>query len=218
MNRVFAVVAAAALSLAAAAPAAAAPAPRPSTHSLSIAAAPNPVLLGSPVTIRGNLAGPDNVGERIALRHDPWPFQGYSNLTSVLTGPAGAYSFTGLRPRLNTLYRTRAGQVNSPQVLVTVRPVLSLRVSDSTPARGQVVTFSGVTTPSHNGRLVLIQRLGADGVWRTSLRATLVYRSAGTSKYSVTRRIFADGRYRAKLSAHFDHATGYSSSRFLNVP
>jgi hypothetical protein len=219
MNRVIVTAAAAALMLAAAAPATAGgPPPRPSTHSLSIVATPNPVLLGSPVTVRGNLVGPRNVGERVTLRHDPWPFQSFSNLTNVLTGAAGAYAFANLRPGLNTLYRTRSGQVNSPQVLVTVRPRLSLSVSDSTPTRGQLVRFSGVTTPSHNGRLVLIQRLGSDGVWRTSFRATLVFRSAATSRYSMSRRIFSDGRYRAKLSAHFDHATAYSSSRFLNVP
>jgi hypothetical protein len=212
------VVTAAALGVAVPPGALAAPPPRPSTHSLSIAAAPNPVTWGSAVTVSGNLVGRDNVGERVTLRQSPWPFSGYSNLASLLTGANGAYAFGNLRPTVNTLYRTRSGQVNSPQLLVTVRPRLSLNVTDTTPVSGQLVRFSGVTTPAHNGRLVLIQRLGSDGVYRTSVRATLVYRSAGTSKYSISRRIYSDGRYRAKLSVHFDHATGYSISRFLNVP
>jgi hypothetical protein len=212
------VASAAALALAVPAAAPAAKPPRPPANTLTISATPNPVTYGFPVAVSGNLTGPDNVGERVTLRQNTWPFPGYSNVTNLMTGAAGAYSFGNLRPGINTRYRTKAGRVDSPEILVTVRPRVGLSVSDSTPARGQRVRFSGSVTPAHNGRLLLIQRLGSDGVYRTVLRPILLASTATSSRYSISRRIFSDGRYRAKLSAHADHATGYSSSRFLNVP
>src|SRR5262249_49485425 len=149
------------------------PKPPPSPTTLSISASTTHVTFGAGVTVFGRLTGSSSANAPVTLQQAPYPFTRYTNVTGGRTNASGAYSFGGLRPGLNTRYRVKARKVTSANVLVFVRYRVSLSVSDSTPKRGQRVRFSGVVAPAANGRLVLIQRRGSDGVFRTTARALL---------------------------------------------
>ena len=94
---------------------------------------------------------------------------------------------------------------------------VSLSVSDSTPKRGQGVRFSGVVSPAASGRLLLVQRRGSDGVFRTVARTILMPRSATSSQFSLTKRILSSGTYRAHIGADAAHEPGNSRTRRLRV-
>ena len=100
---------------------------------------------------------------------------------------------------------------------VFVRYRVSLSVSDSTPKRGQLVRFSGVVSPAANGRLLLLQRRGSDGVFRTSGRTTLLPRTATSVQFSLSKRIFRSGVYRAHIGADASHEPGNSRTRSLRA-
>jgi hypothetical protein len=107
--------------------------------------------------------------------------------------------------------------VTSANTLVFVRYRVSLSVSDSTPKRGQRVRFSGVVSPAATGRLVLVQRRGSDGVFRTVGRTTLLPRSATSSRFSLTKAIFSTATYRLHIGADVAHEPGNSGTRRLRV-
>jgi hypothetical protein len=105
----------------------------------------------------------------------------------------------------------------SPEVLVRSRLRVGIRLSDSTPRRGQRVRFFGSVAPKHNGHRVYIQRKRADGRWVTIAR-TLTRASTGNrSRYSRRVRIFRTTLYRVKVRGHADHSTGFSRARSLRV-
>jgi hypothetical protein len=191
------------------------------TPTLTIGAAPSPVFFGQATTVSGRLSGTNNnSGQSVQLQSDPFPYGVFSPSRTTLTASNGDYAFTLLRPDRNTQYRVQSGALTSRAVLVGVRLWVSFIVSDSTPARGQRVLFSGTARPKHNGRLVRIQRRDSVGVFRTV--ATTVTRDvlgATYSRYGKTLRIFRDGVYQVRVSASdSDHWSGVSRTRFLNVP
>jgi hypothetical protein len=184
---------------------------------LSIGVRPNPIIFGASTGVFGQLSGTSNASVTITLDQAPYPHRQYTKVGTVRTNATGAYAFVGLRPGLNTSYRTRGKGATSSSILVYVRMGVSLSVSDSTPATGQRVRFSGSVSPAHNGRMVLIQRRDRSGVFRTVARALLVPSTAGRSKYGVRKRIFTNGVYRARASADADHLPGTSRTRTLAV-
>ncbi len=191
--------------------------PKPPSPTLSINASVTHVVYGGAVTIFGRLTGTGSANAAVTLQQAPFPYTRYTNLAGGTTNALGAYSFGGLRPGLNTRYRVKAKRVTSASKLVFVRYRVSLSVSDSTPTRGQRVRFSGVVSPAANGRLVLVQRRGGDGVFRTVGRTTLTSRSATSSRFSLTKRILSSGIYRAHIGAHAGHEPGNSGTRRLRV-
>jgi hypothetical protein len=203
--------------LAGAAQAAKAPKPPPTPTTLSIGVSTTHVTYGASVTLFGRLTGTGSANAPVSLQQAPYPYTHYSNVASGRTNATGAYSFGGVRPGLNTRYRVKVRKVTSANPLVFVRYRVSLSVSDSTPKRGQRVRFSGVVAPAANGRLVLIQRRGANGVYRTTARALLTLRTTTSSRFSVTKRIFSTGTYRARLGADVAHEAGNSRTRRLRV-
>ena len=195
------------------------PAPQ---NAVTIAAAPTTVTFGRPTTISGQVSGPNNAGQQVTLEQNPYPFTaGFSNTTvTAVTNATGGYTLT-VNPSVNTRYRVTvktSPPVTSPEVLVNVRPSISLKLSDSTPRFGQLVRFSGFVLPAHNGKVVQIQRRTATGGWRTVGRATLVattpVNGVARSKYAKRIRVSRRGTYRTRLApADGDHVTGYSARR-----
>jgi len=191
--------------------------PKPPSPTLSINASATHVVYGGAVTIFGSLTGTGSANAAVTLQQAPFPYTRYTNLAGGTTNALGAYSFGGLRPGLNTRYRVKAKRVTSASKLVFVRYRVSLSVSDSTPTRGQRVRFSGVVSPAASGRLLLVQRRGTDGVFRTVARTTLTSRSATSSRFSLTKRILSSGIYRAHIGADGAHEPGNSGTRRLRV-
>ena len=207
---------AAALAITPAAADAQKPPKTPKGGKLTLAAAPNPLTYGSTVTLSGKLNGPANGGQAVSLQSDAYPFAAFRTFATAATTAAGDYTLAQ-RPLVNTRYRALQGAELSGIVAVQVRPRVSLRLSDYTPKRGQVVRFSGRVCPQHDGRTLLIQRRTSTG-YRT-VRKTALRDIAGStcSKYARSLRIYTDGRYRAALARHGDHATGLSASRLANA-
>jgi hypothetical protein len=188
----------------------------PPSRSLTMTAKPNPVVYGRTTAISGRLVGDKAAGKNVTLRRDPFPFTGFGNAGSATASASGAYSFTQ-KPLVNTRFQTKQGKTESTVLTVLVRIRTSLRVSDSKPAAGQRVRFSGKACPKHNGTRVRIQRRRANKRWRTVARARL--RDGKTcSVYRRRLRVLRDGTYRVVVPADADHARGTSRKRRLNVP
>ena len=218
MNRLRTIVAIATVAATAAgATAMAAKPPKPPASRLSISASSTHVVYGGALTIFGSLTGAGNANAATTVQQAPFPYTHFANLASGRTNALGAYSFGGIRPGVNTRYRVHAKGVTSATLQVFVRYRVSLSVSDSTPKRGQLVRFSGVVSPAANGRLLLLQRRGSDGVFRTTGRTTLLPRSATSVQFSLSKRIFSSGVYRAHIGADASHEPGNSRTRSLRA-
>jgi hypothetical protein len=182
---------------------------------LSLTVTPNPVRFGQSVTISGTLTGPNPAGRTITLREDPFPFDDLSNVGTVDADAAGNYSFVR-SPTANTRYQTRQGGTESEIVTVTVKPRVSLRVGDRTPAAGTRVRLRGKVCPEHDGGTVQIQRRKAPKQWRTVAQVTLA--DAGTcSSYTRRLRVRRDGAFRTLFAADSDHAAARSRVRRIDV-
>ncbi len=194
----------------------AAPKPPKQPGQLTLAAQPNPVVFGRSVTLSGKLTGPNHDGKSVNLQADPFPFESFTNVASAMTSATGDYSLTQ-KPTVNTRYQARQGGNESAIVTVLVRPAVRLRLSDSTPARGQTVRFSGRVCPEHDGTTLSIQRRFSTA-YRTVKRTTLQdVPGSPCSSYKRSFRVFRDGRYRSVIAGHADHSTGRSRSRLVDV-
>lgn len=204
------------LSLAVLPAAGTASAQNPNSQDLSLEARPNPAVAGQSVVLSGRLKGKDKENQTVVLQGAPFPFTPFNtNVATTRTNSGGNYSFTR-RPQLNTLYRTRVGNLNSPNVTVQVRRRVSLFVSDSTPRRGQIVRFSGRACPQGDGRIVSIQKRTSTGSFRT-VRRTRLREASRCSVYSKRLRIFTDGVFRAVVAADASHLRGFSRTRGLDA-
>jgi hypothetical protein len=157
----------------------------------------------------------------VILEANPFPYtdNNFNNVANTNTANNGSYSFTR-RPSSNSQYRVRRGNTMSPVATELVRLAVSLRLSDYTPRRGQVVRFSGRVCPQHDGQLARIQRRTSAGSYVTVRRTRQRDIPGSTcSRYSKLMRIFRDGRFRAVASSgDGDHVRGISRSRVANVP
>lgn len=191
----------------------------PGGSGLTVSAEPNPITLGQATTISGKLRGPLKAGAVVTLQDNPAPYtRGFRDVATTTTAKNGAYTFGGIRPTLNTRYRTMTpGPVTSSELLVPVRIKVTLRLSDQTPRAGRRVRFFGRVAPEHDGRGVRIQRQTRTGSWKTVARTRL--RDAGTarSRYSRRIRLKRDAVYRARVLGDSDHATGTSGAKSVDV-
>jgi hypothetical protein len=171
---------------------------------------------GHTTVISGKLSGTNVAGQTVQLRSDPFPFDKLANAGTAVTDSTGSYSFAQ-KPTVNTRYQARVGKLESTIVTALVRPAVSLRLSDYTPARGQRVRFAGRVCPQHDGTLIAIKRRSG-GRYRTIAHARLKHvAGSACSSYRRTLRIHRDGRFRAVIAAHADHAKGISRSRVARV-
>ena len=177
--------------------------------------ATSPIVWGKSTVVTGSLKGAA-AGVLVDLEADPFPFAdtGFAKVATVPTDAKGDYRFVPA-PTSNTRYRAVAK--SSPTVTSGVVPVLvqiraKVSVSDSTPRRGGLVTFSGSACPAHDGKLVYIQRRTSTGSFGTVAKTTLADAGDVCSKYKRAVRVKSDGVYRVKVSSggDGDHMTGVS--------
>jgi hypothetical protein len=208
------------LAVAVAATAAIAAKPNPPQGQLSIAVSATKIRWGGGVAVTGALTGTSPVsGIKVTLQQDGFPYGKYTNVSSTTTDAQGAYGFPGVKPALNTRYRTVAEtkpKSFSTTPTVSVRPKVTLSISDRTPAAGTKITLSGSVWPAHDGRSILIQRRTSSG-WKTLNLVTLADAGADHSTYAVQRSAKRDVVYRARLAAHDDHIAGFSRRRTVDV-
>jgi hypothetical protein len=198
--------------------------PGKNSNAVTITATPTTVTFGGTTTIAGQVTGGGNAGVQVNLQSVPAPpFVGgkFTDTGATATSDAsGNYTFTLVRPPANTNYQVVAKTkppVTSPIVTVNVRIALSLRLSDSTPARGALVRFFGVAKPAHDGSVLRIQKRVSGGSYRTVAKTVLRKSSAGQSTYSRRLRIRGSGTYRVRVAADTDHAAGTSRPRRITV-
>jgi hypothetical protein len=190
---------------------------QPEPKNITLDATPTTVKFGGTVTLSGKLTGQNNSGRPVVVQQDPFPIDTFSNAGTATTNSTGDWSLI-LKPDRNTRYQARSGNADSKTVDVMVRPAISLRVSDRTPAAGTKVTFSGRLCPEHDGVRVALQRRSANNQWRT-LRNPLLKDLPGTecSSYSRGLRPRRDGAFRILFRGDTDHAEGNSRVRRVNV-
>lgn len=212
MKRTFIIAAAFAL-LAVPAALAAKPAPK------NITIGPNnaTVKFGGSVTLTGKLNGSNNANRPVTIEADPSPFDGsFSNVGTTTTNASGDWTFSN-KPTQNTRYRARSGNAESKAVDVSVRPAISLNLSDSTPAVTQRERFFGRLCPEHDGVSVALQRRFATQ-WRTVRSMVLKDIPDSTcSSYSKRLRVRHDSRWRVHFNGDANFVAGNSRSRLVNV-
>lgn len=92
---------------------------------LSLQATPRTVTYGGSVTLAGMLASGQS-GQKVDVLAQECGQSAFKSVTSVTTTSGGAYTTT-TRPVRNTTYETRVKNQTSTQVLVKVRPRVTLR-------------------------------------------------------------------------------------------
>ncbi|MBW3608940.1 MAG: hypothetical protein KY463_11395 [Actinobacteria bacterium] len=201
---------------------AAKPAKPAPASALTIAAKPTIIVFSGATTLSGRLSGAKVDGVKVRLEQDttrPYGDSYTATGTTALTASNGRYTF-GVKPLVNTRYRVVAQAsppVASPATLVRVRIRVGLNVSDTTPARGRLVRFSGSASPAHDGRTAYIQRRSATGRFITVGRTTLRDAGSTRSTYSRRLRVSRNGVYRVKVVGDADHINGFSRLRSLTV-
>jgi plastocyanin len=95
---------------------------------------------------------------------------------------------------------------------------VTLKVSDTTPARGARVRFFGAVRPERDGRMLQLQRRARGGSYRTVARIRLSDAGSARSKFSKRFRVLGDAVFRARLPADSAHEAGVSRTRRLDVP
>jgi hypothetical protein len=173
---------------------------KPQPLGVTLAATPNPVPFGSPVTLGGQLTGTGNANRQVVLQSNPFPYtQGFLNASNVqVTDAAGNFSFALLSVPLSTQYRVQMPQkpeVVSPIVSVGVAVTLTTHVSSHRVTRGSRVRFSGTVRPASDGARVVFQR--KKGKRWVQVSHTFARGSGKSSHYSKRVRISRGGTYRA---------------------
>jgi hypothetical protein len=191
---------------------------KPGKGAVSIKTSVNILIASQPVTITGSVKGAAAGVTVVLQRHAPGATT-FADQATVTTDAQGNYS-TVQRPRVNTVYRVvakTAPEVASGEQTVSVRPLIGLTPSDSTPRKGQVVTLRGSVRPAHDGRSVSIQRKRPDGTWAQVTTARLADAGSVYSTYRKRLTIRATAVYRVVLADHADHAEGVSRERTLTI-
>ena len=186
-------------------------------RTLTITGSPTAVKFGTPITFSGKLTGPNSDGRNVRLERDVLPLDSFANAGNATTNATGDWSLV-VTPDANARYRASSGNTDSTTTVdVTVRPAVSLRLSDRTPRRGQRVTFRGRVCPEHDAVTIALQRRSSTG-WTTIASPVLAdIPNVNCSRYSVTRRVRRDGRFRARFLGDTDHAASNSRVKRARV-
>ena len=125
------------------------------------------ISYGQPVTISGvvdnaPLNTPVTLWARNAYQSQ------FTPVADTTTGSGGSYTFAPQVPGYNTVYTVRttlAPHRHSAALFEGVQDVLTMTPSSTTSQVGGQVTFIGTVLPDQAGRVIYLQRLGADGEW-----------------------------------------------------
>jgi hypothetical protein len=176
-------------------------------------------LFNRNVTLSGQVFGSAVAGITVTLQENPYPFSGWSNISTTTTDASGRYQFIR-QLKTNTAWRAVAGTRppgTSNTAFTLERDTVSLKASTTRPKRGRSVLFTGFSTPARIGNTVYIQRLGKRG-WRTVLKAKLSPTPiADFASYAVRLRHVVSGRYRASVASGYDHIGNTTKSKRITI-
>jgi hypothetical protein len=184
------------------------------------------VLPGAPVTISGTLVnGATDAGRQVQLYERRAPFPGtWAVLQEGSAGADGSYSFTVV-PVRKAYYSVvapataTAGREASPGLLVTVRRKVSIKVSDRTPRKNQLVRFSGFISPSYPlgpGAVATLQRRDKSGAF-ANVKAALLKAAGDFTSYRVRVRVKTPGVYRVAVPSSTYYGSGASVAVVVRV-
>ena len=175
------------------------------------------IKFGGTATLSGKLTGQNNDGRSVTVERDPFPFGTFETAGTTQTNASGDWSFAD-KPTVNTHYRASSGGSQSKTVDVNVRPAISFRLSDRTPAVRQRVRFSGRLCPEHDGTAVALQQRTSNRQWRSIRRLVLKeIPGEGCSSYSRTLRPRRTRAYRVHFNGDAEHVAGNSRVRVARV-
>src|SRR3954452_12680953 len=166
---------------------------------------PNPVPYGDPVTVSGQIVGSGSNGAEVTLfgRAFPFtaPFTQFGN--TVVADANGNYLFV-LTSALSTAQFEVRAKTNPPftssEQTLQVSSKISLAVADKV-RKGHKVRFHGIVAPGQDGIVVEIQKRQRDGSFRVFKRTTLKHRKDGRSSYSVRKKLYRRGIFRAVVQS-----------------
>jgi hypothetical protein len=184
------------------------------------------VLPGAPVAISGTLVnGAADAGRQVQLYERRAPFPGtWAVLQEGAAGADGSYSFNVV-PVRKAYYSivapatATAGREASPGLLVTVRRKVSIKVSDRTPRKSQLVRFSGFISPAYPlgpGAVATLQRRDKTGAF-TNVKAALLKAAGDFTSYRVRVRVKTPGVYRIAVPSSTYYGSGASVAIVVRV-
>lgn len=153
-------------------------------------------------------------GREVTLESAPFPFSTFTPVATATTDREGYYNFRA-DPRLATRYRVVAADpvVSSDAKIVRVRLRPTLEISDTTPERGDRVTFSGEVLPPNDGARVEIRERNRGTVARTVLRDAGEERS----QFRVSVKLNRDGFFFARVLGNELNLPGVTEGQAIDV-
>jgi hypothetical protein len=184
------------------------------------------VLPGAPVTISGTLVnGATDAGRQVQLYERRAPFPGtWAVLQEAAAGADGSYAFSVV-PVRKAYYSivapatATAGREASPGLLVTVRRKVSIKISDRTPRKNQLVRFSGFISPAYPigpGAVATLQRRDKSGAFG-NVKAALLKAAGDYTSYRVRLRVKSPGVYRVAVPSSTYYGSGASVAVVVRV-
>jgi hypothetical protein len=184
------------------------------------------VLLGAPVTVAGTLVnGAADAGRQVQLYERRAPFPGtWAVLQEGTAAADGGYSFTVVPPRkayysIVAPATATAGREASPGLLVTVRRKVSIKVSDRTPRKNELVRFSGFISPAYPlgpGGVATLQRRDKSGAF-ANIKAALLKAAGNFTSYRVRIRLKTPGVYRIAVPSSTYYGSGATVAVVVRV-
>jgi hypothetical protein len=168
-------------------------------HSLTINAAPNPIITGDSVVIYGQLNRSHHKHQTIVLYHAINPFPFFTVIGTTKTDSHGFYKFTREEGIVDTnrSWFVRApllpGNIHSRTIHERVAAALSLAASSPTGDTGHPITFTGQINPLlvHVGERVWLQ--AQEGVAGDEWHTIKSGRIDSSSDYSIAYRFAVPG-------------------------
>lgn len=142
----------------------------------------------------------------------------FTPIADTTTGTDGSYMFAPQAPASNTEYQVRttlAPRHHSAVLFEGVQDLLTLTPSSTTSQVGGQVTFTGTVLPDKAGRVVYLQRLGADGDWHNE--EIRVVTNASTFQFAWTFGKAGTYQFRARITGGGGNVGGASAPVTIEV-
>lgn len=196
-----------------------------------------PVVVGTPFTLSGTLAGTGSAKEQVVLQASPYPYlEAFTNIGApAVTSAAGRFSFHVASIASSTQFRVitlTARPVYSPMVTVRAAVHVTLHVSSS--GRKGLVRLYGTVTPAEVGAQVsfqlrkVVRPTPSEASAEEPEVTTRFVRQFGTvakkdgptfSRFSLVVTVLKSGTYRAFVKVRPGGAlvSGYSQTVVLHA-